>query len=346
MNRRRKNVSCPDCVSDVPRRDFLAAAGMGALAYAVLPRGAYADQSSVTAPETVVKRLFDSLTEEQRKTVCFDWDFTEKERGLLRTHVSNNWQITKPTLNSEFFKPEQRAMVREIFEGLIQPEWHAKIDKQLKDDAGGFGNSQSFAIFGKPGDGKFEFVMTGRHMTLRCDGNSADAVAFGGPIFYGHAASGFNEKEGHPGNVFWEQALAANKVCDLLDGKQREKALVPKAPYETEVQFKGDKGGYQGIPVTDLTADQKAELQNTLKKLIEPYRKSDQEEALSCLTAQGGIDKCHLAFFTEEDLGKDKVWDVWRLEGPAFVWHFRGVPHVHVWVNVASDPKVELNAAG
>ena len=25
----------------------------------------------------------------------------------------------------------------------------------------------------------------------------------------------------------------------------------------------------------------------------------------------------------------------WRVEGPAFVWHFRGAPHVHVWVNVA-----------
>lgn len=46
-------------------------------------------------------------------------------------------------------------------------------------------------------------MLTGRHMTVRCDGNSAEHVAFGGPIFYGHAASGFNEKPDHPGNVFW-----------------------------------------------------------------------------------------------------------------------------------------------
>jgi hypothetical protein len=26
------------------------------------------------------------------------------------------------------------------------------------------------------------------------------------------------------------------------------------------------------------------------------------------------------------------------------VWHWRGAPHVHVWVNVADDPKVDLNA--
>ena len=30
--------------------------------------------------------------------------------------------------------------------------------------------------------------------------------------------------------------------------------------------------------------------------------------------------------------------------GPAFVGHFRGAPHVHVWVHVADDPSVELNA--
>ena len=53
--------------------------------------------------------------------------------------------------------------------------------------------------------------MTGRHMTLRADCNTEAHVAFGGPIFYGHAASGFNEEVHHPGNVFWHQAEEANK---------------------------------------------------------------------------------------------------------------------------------------
>ena len=67
-------------------------------------------------------------------------------------------------------------------------------------------------------------------MTLRCDGNSADHVAFGGPIFYGHAADGFNEKAGHPGNVFWPQAVVANQLYEMLDGKQRKMALVQNKP--------------------------------------------------------------------------------------------------------------------
>jgi hypothetical protein len=60
--------------------------------------------------------------------------------------------------------------------------------------------------------------------------------------------------------------------------------------------------------------------------------------------AQGGLDQCYLAFYKEGDLGKDGIYDNWRLEGPSFVWYFRGTPHVHVWVNVADDPKVKLNS--
>ena len=50
------------------------------------------------------------------------------------------------------------------------------------------------------------------------------------------------------------------------------------------------------------------------------------------------------AFYRQGDLGDDSEWDNWRLEGPSFVWYFRGFPHVHIWVNVADDPSVKLNS--
>jgi len=85
-------------------------------------------------------------------------------------------------------------------------------------------------------------------------------------------------------------------------------------------------------------------LQRVMQMLVEPYRQSDRDEVTQCLKAQGGIDACHLAYFGQDDIGNDGVWDIWRLEGPSFVWHYRGAPHVHVWVNVADDPGVKLNA--
>jgi hypothetical protein len=78
--------------------------------------------------------------------------------------------------------------------------------------------------------------------------------------------------------------------------------------------------------------------------LLEPFRTTDREESRRCLDAQGGLDACRLAFYSQGDLGADGVWDCWRLEGPAFVWHFRGAPHVHVWVNIADTPDMPLNA--
>jgi hypothetical protein len=364
------DVDCPQCdpvalpgvagpgLDAATRRSFLqrtavAAAGLVVPAGAVIRvRPVVAADDAKPTSETLVKQLYDALTPMQREEICFDWDHSD-DRGLLRTHVSNNWQITDQKFNvgGAFFTSEQKEMIREIFFGLYNPEFKERLLQQLKDDAGGYGPHQTIAIFGAPGTGKFEFVMTGRHLTIRCDGDSTDHVAFGGPIFYGHAAKGFNEAADHPGNVYWHQAQAANNLFKMLDGKQRESALVAVGPPEAKVGFKG-KELKEGVAVADLSADQKGHVQGVLKTLLEPYRASDQSEARKMLDAQGGLDACRLAFYQKTgrgeslDLGNDGTWDVWRLEGPSFVWHYRGAPHVHVWVNVADDASLPLNARG
>lgn len=350
---------CPDCDGTglpVSRREFVKVVGVTAATAAacgLAPRLS-AEEKAKPAPETLVKKLYDSLTPKQREDICFAWDYEDK-RGLLRTHVSNNWHVTDDAefnVGGPFFTSDQRDMIEHIFYSLYNPDWKERILRQLKDDADGYGKHQSIALFGTPGSGKFEFLMTGRHLTIRCDGDSAEHMAFGGPIFYGHAASGFNEAVGHPGNVYWHQAQKANGLFKMLDGKQREKALVAVAPGESQVAFRGKSGGIPGVPVSELSRDQKEHAQGVLKALLEPYRTADQQEAMKALNAQGGLDQCRLAFFKANakgeslDLGDDGEWDVWRLEGPSFVWHFRGVPHVHVWVNVADDPSVKLNAKG
>ena len=345
---------CLDCDSfdgeAMTRRRFVQAVGASAAAVAVVPAMARAADEAKPVPETLVKKLFDSLDVKQKEEVCFAWDFKD-DRGVLRTHVSNNWQITDKKLNSGFFNKDQQDMIEALFWGMYSPDWHDRIKKQLQGDAGGYGKEQSIAIFGTPGSGKFEFVMTGRHLTIRCDGDSTEHVAFGGPIFYGHAASGFDETVGHPGNVFWYQAQTANGLFKMLDGKQRELALIAKAPAESKVHFGGPDGRPQGIVVGELSSDQKAHAQKVLDALLEPYRTSDKDEVRKCLMAQGGLDKCRLAFYQTDaqgnkDLGDDGEWDNWRLEGPSFVWHYRGMPHVHVWVNIADDPSVKITARG
>lgn len=341
---------CPDCDrADAPvvsRRRFVQTVSASVAVLAVgSPSVVQAAPESPQKSESLVKVLYDSLTPAQKEEICFDWDYVD-DRGLLRMHVSNNWQITGIKLNSGFFTKDQQDLIEAIYWGLYNPDWKDRIKKQLQDDAGGYGKEQSIALFGQPGTGKFEFVMTGRHLTIRCDGDSVEHVAFGGPIFYGHAAQGFNEPADHPGNVFWHQALKANQLYTMLDGKQRERALLPKMPPEKDVHFRGAGAEFPGLPIRELSPDQKQFAQEILATLIEPYRTSDRDEVLRCLQTQGGLDACHIAFYQEGDIGEDKVWDVWRIEGPSFVWHYRGSPHVHVWVNVAERSDVKITTRG
>ncbi|MFN9624889.1 MAG: hypothetical protein ACK6AT_01320, partial [Planctomycetota bacterium] len=237
-----------------PRRSFLASTGAIGLAGIAGARdllaSPIANAPKYNTPESLVKSLYDSLSESQRQAVCFDWDHSTKDRGLLRTRIANNWNITKPTLLSDFYTSDQREIVKAIFEGIIDPSWHDRFYKQFKDDMGGWGKGQSLAIFGTPGSDRFEFVLTGRHSTLRCDGNTQKHVAFGGPIFYGHAAGSDDEGTDHPGNVFWEQAIAANGVYQMLDGKQRKMAEVAESPREEAVGFR-PSGPFPGIPVSE-----------------------------------------------------------------------------------------------
>lgn len=334
----------------VDRRKILSTtsvAALGALGVAVSPSLHAASKDVSASSESLVKLLYNSLSDWQRREICFAWDHVEPKRGLLRTRIENSWRITKPSVAGLFYSPSQRDLIHEIFRGMTNPEWHGRFDKQLKDDLGGFGRRQSIAIFGTPGSGPSEFVLTSRHMTLRCDGDSSDHVAFGGPILYAHGGmSRLFEKPEHRNNVFWHQAVEANKLFQVLDSRHQETALVKRGmPSEDDVAFKGRNGEFQGCPVAEFAPDQKAELQRIVKTLTEPFRKSDREEVVRCLDAQGGLDRCHLAFYEQGDIGRDKVYDNWRLEGPSFVWYFRGRPHVHVWVNVADSAEVKLNAS-
>jgi len=320
--------SC-DC-SPLNRRNFIKSTATALAGAAILPQLPRLRASDSASSETLVTTLYKSLNEQQRQAVCFAFDHP------LRSKVDNNWHITDKKI-SEFFNPDQQQMVKEIFMGLHSPEYAEKVYKQVEHDSEkeGFGGS-SVALFGEPGTGKFEFVLTGRHCTRRCDGDSVQGAAFGGPIFYGHAAHGFYEKADHPGNAYWYQAVQANKVFQMLDGKQQKLALLGDGREEkgTEtVKLTGKSNDLPGISMTDLSSDQKEQVKKTLADLLAPFRKADADEAMKLIQANG-FDHLHMAFYKNQDVGNDKVWDVWQIEGPAMLWYFRGDPHVHTWVHI------------
>ena len=46
--------------------------------------------------------LFDTLSPKQREAICFAWDYQDPKRGLLRTRVVDNWNITEQFINERF----------------------------------------------------------------------------------------------------------------------------------------------------------------------------------------------------------------------------------------------------
>src|SRR5256885_13432172 len=222
MKTKLSNLCDCDCSFPINRRAFLkttvtgvAAAATGCVSVTKEPGDPVAAKSQ---SETLVATLYKSLNEEQRKAVAFPFDHP------LRSQVDNNWHITDKK-TAQFYSKDQQEMIRQIFMGLHSPEYAEKVMGQVVHDSGkeGFGDT-AIALFGEPGSGKFEFVLTGRHCTRRCDGDSVEGAAFGGPIFYGHAAKGFNEKADHPGRSeehTSELQSPCNLVCRLLLEKKK-----------------------------------------------------------------------------------------------------------------------------
>lgn len=326
MNEHKKRLHCPDCDGDFSRRDFLTVAGAAALAAGATPlfgSRAFAAPKPDSAAETAVTELYSTLSGEQKKTICFPFDHE------LRTRLSANWAITKPAIHDDFYSHQQRKLIDDILRNVASEDGYGRFIKQTEEDSGGIGEYH-IAVFGEPGTGKFQWELTGRHLTLRCDGDSVENMAFGGPIVYGHG------EEGRKYNVFHYQTVKANEVFEALDSPQREKALLQNAPRESEVPLQGQKGRFPGIAVGELSSDQKTLVEEVIKVILAPYREEDVDEAMAALKAGGGLEKIHLAFYKQGDVNDDQVWDIWRVEGPSFVCHFRGAPHVHAYINIGS----------
>ena len=319
--------SSSDC-HKLDRRDFVKTLGGAALAGAAAPvlfdpRFAHAAPTPTSAAETAVGRFYASLSPEQKKAICMPFNHEAQSR------ISANWHVTEQLIGDDFYSKDQRAIIDEIVRKITTEDGYERLQRQMDDDDGGM-DGYSVAVFGEPGKGKFQWEMTGRHLTMRADGNSVDKAAFGGPIIYGHGEE--NPKD----NLFYFQTKKANDVFQALDPKQAEQALLKKAPRETDVQLRGRRGAFPGIGLDELSDDQKELVEATLKVLLAPYRSEDVDEVMSILKNNGGLEQLHMAFYQEEDLESDKVWDIWRIEGPALVWHFRGAPHVHAYINIGT----------
>lgn len=314
------------------RRDIFRAIGASA-ASAAFP----SLQAAPAAPvaDSLAMQFYKSLTEEQHAKIALPSN--HEKRG----YVSNWWYICPEQRLHTFYTKEQQDLVRQIFESLHHPDYREKMNWQLqKDLMGQIKNTPSVGFFGTPQDEDFEFIYTGHHVTRRTFVHPAHAAGFGGrPIFYGNFAKAFREEKDHAGNPFWYQGLLFNEFVGVLDGKQREKLLVarqprPEKPTEVITRRANDLPGLAGA---DLTQDQQFRLLATMRRMLVCFRAADVEATMQILESQNLISHLFISCYGGEfDIGGDKVWDTWQIEGPDMVWYFRGYPHIHGYFHLAA----------
>jgi hypothetical protein len=284
-------------------------------------------------------QLYKSMSETQRQKVCLPMDHPRRQ------YVSNWWYIQPEHRIPGTFNREQQELIQRIFTSLHSVEYQESINKQVEiDQYGEMKNAPAVGFFGTPEDKNFEFIYTGHHVTRRCNALTDHGTGFGGaPIFYGHyphdpsdMRDNFNETKDHPGNPYWYQGKIFNAFVQGLDGKQQAKGLVsaePRSENPDKVVKKSDES--LGLSCSDLSADQKELFLSTMKKMMAMFRADDVQATFDSVEKQGLIDRLHVSWYAGQyDIGSDKVWDTWQIEGPDMVWYFRGQPHIHCYFHL------------
>ena len=285
--------------------------------------------------DSLPMQLYKSMSNEQRQKVCLPADHARRQ------YVSNWWYIHPKDRIPGTFNDEQQKLIQTIFDSLHSPDHQAAVNKQVEiDQYGELKNAPAVGFFGTPDDDNFEFIYTGHHVTRRCNAHTDKGQGFGGaPIFYGHFLEEFNETKDHPGNPYWYQGKVFNKFVQALSDRQQQQGLVSTNPRKEkpETVVKKKTAGWEGLSCADLSADQQQLLVQTMGRMMAMFRQDDVTATLKTIEEKGMIDQLYVSWYEGKfDIGSDKVWDTWQIEGPEMVWYFRGQPHIHSYFHLKS----------
>lgn len=335
-----KTPSCPECETGMPlaRRDFIRVLGTTAVVAAAgltpLQKARAARAAKQAEAEMLAFELFKTMDADQKKKLVLPWDFKAGGQPLPARLMTANAPVGKSVIGLEYTK-KQGELLHKIFKSICNgEEGYQRLSRNGKFDTTGDFESSGCLIYGEPAEGKkFSLVFASHHLTVRCDGNSEEATAFGGPLYYGHSPKGFATT-----NVFNYQAKAVHAIFESLDEKQRKNTLMDNRAWAdgvTSVKLPAKDAKAPGLCFADMTKEQKALTEKAMKELVSPYRKEDGDEVMEIVKLNGGMEKISLAFYKDSHTEKEG-WSYWRLEGPGFVWSFRSLEHIHTFVNISS----------
>ena len=285
--------------------------------------------------DSLPMQLYKSLRDEQRQKVCLPIDHPRRQ------FVSNWWYIHPDYRIPGTFNAEQQELIQSIFDSLHSAEHQDAVNKQVEvDQYGHVKNAPAVGFFGAPDDEDFEFIYTGHHVTRRCNAHTDEGRGFGGnPIFYGHFPEDFHETKDHPGNPYWYQGKIFNRFVQALSEDQQRKGLVSTKPRSERPHtvVKKKEAGWPGLRCSELNEEHQKLFIATMKSMLAMFREDDVAATIAHIEKKRMVDQLHVAWYDGKyDIGGDKVWDTWQIEGPEMVWYFRGEPHIHCYFHLKS----------
>jgi len=283
--------------------------------------------------DVLARRLYASFDSGQRADTCVAYD-----HPMRQYHNRGVWGGGRSVVVG--FTRDQRKILTDLLYSGLSVEGRGRVPEE---DLTRWSGVQAMRVLvsGDPTAGPYQIILTGVHLNLRLGGKSREGAAFGGPQVYGDQRG--NEIAGLPGNVYRDQFLLAQRLLRSLDNGRRKLAVLEKAPVQTQIELQGRNGSFPGIPVAELMPEGKSQVRDIVERIFSTYPPDDVAYARQCLDANGGIDALFLSYYQHGQDGDIFEGQVFRLEGPAAVFYFRGYPHVHAFLNVAMDGDAPLS---
>ncbi len=332
----------------ISRRVFLG--GAGAVAGLALTRSR--DWLGSDSAGHTIDQLFttfeQSLTPTQRALTFLSHDHPTRQITLTEA-------VHKTPHIGTLYNSQQANLIRQMYNRMLSAQGRNWMRNTINLE-GRFSGS-ILKIYSsdltRPSLENSQLVINGGHYMLRSEDISGSGYALGGPVSYGQQIG--NNRYKVEGNAYKAHGDAMHLFHQSLDHNERQMAYQTTAPTELLLQIQGHGAQISGVKIADISDRAKEVAREMLGTLFSGFTTTQQNEAWSAIDDNGGIDSLHVAMYTDfafyqdgarySDLNQQQrqargipYCQVWRIEGPASVIHFKGFPHVHAYMNIVRDP--------
>jgi hypothetical protein len=321
------------------RRSFLV--GLGASAGWLATRGFGPGEPA--SFEATLHALGASLTPGQRAAIVFPADHPSRQ-------INNTFSVLRGPHLGTLLSPGQQRLVRALYDSMLSERGRDAFQGTIAVE--GRLEGCALAIYGDPSERSAQAVISGGHLLLR-GGFASNGAALGGGVAYGHQIG--NGQWRVRGNSFAYHGDAFQRLFATLSAAERRAAIQTEPPHELLLQPQAANGRFSGLPLARASEESLAAARELLETVLSAYPEPRRAEALSALEHNGGARALHVAAYASHGFFADlrswasleaaerarrgePYWQVWRVEGPGTVIHFKGHPHVHAYVSITRDP--------